>query len=490
MVAHFLKKYRKMPQQVKASLWFVICGFLQKGITFLTTPIFARLLSPSEFGLYNVFVSWQNIITVFASLNLASGVYLRGQIKYEEDRDEFTASLQSLYMVNFVIVFLLYLAFSDFWNRLFELPTEYICIMFADILFQVSFHFWSTRQRIQYKYRALVIFTLINAILRPTLGVVAILNCVDKVTARVSTMLLVDALVFGYFFLLMFIKKGKKVSTKYWRYALAYNIPLVPHYLSQIVLSQSDRIMIKALTDAGFAGIYSLAYSAATILTIVNQSILNSYNPWMYQKIRDKQYGNIGRVSYSLLCIVGGLNLILIICAPEIIVIMAPESYYKAIWVIPPVAMSTFFMFLYSLFANFEFYYEKTKIMMFASVVGAILNIILNYLFIPKFGFLAAGYTTLICYLCYCLAHYILMKKILKKELPSESIYNMRIIIGISIVFVVMGAMFTLLYDYVYIRYAIVGLVLIVSIIKRKELTFFIKNTLLLKKEKNKRNTV
>jgi len=475
-----------MPQQVKASLWFVICGFLQKGITFLTTPIFSRLLSTSEYGLYNVFVAWQNIITVFASLNLASGVYLRGQIKYEEDRGEFTASLQSLYMVNFVIVFSIYLAFSDFWNSLFELPTKYICIIFADILFQVSFHFLSARQRIQYKYRALVVFTLVNAILRPTLGVVAILNCTDKVTARVSTMLLVDALVFGYFFLLMFIKKGKKVSTKYWRYALEYNIPLVPHYLSQIVLNQSDRIMIKSLTDSGFAGIYSLAYSAAAIMTIVNQSILNSYNPWMYQKIRDKQYGNIGRVSYSLLCIVGGLNLFLIICAPEVILILAPESYHKAIWVIPPVAMSTFFMFLYSLFANFEFYYEKTKFMMFASVAGAILNIILNYIFIPKFGFLAAGYTTLICYLCYCIAHYILMKKILKKELPSESIYNMRIIMGISIVFIVVGAVFMLLYDYVCIRYVIVGIILIVGIIKRKELTSLIKNTLSLKKEKNK----
>lgn len=47
-----LVKYRSIPVQVKASLWFLICAFLQKGISFITTPIFTRLLSTSEYGQY------------------------------------------------------------------------------------------------------------------------------------------------------------------------------------------------------------------------------------------------------------------------------------------------------------------------------------------------------------------------------------------------------------------------------------------------------
>ena len=49
----------------------------------------------------------------------------------------------------------------------------------------------------------------------------------------------------------------------------------------------------------------------------------------------------------------------------------APESYIDAIWVIPPIAMSVYFMFAYDLFAKFEFYYEKTKLISFATVMGA-----------------------------------------------------------------------------------------------------------------------
>ena len=470
-----IEKYHDIPIQVKASLWFVICGFVQKAISLLTTPVFFFFFTTFEYGVFSVFISWQTIITIFASLNLASGVYLRGLIKYEKDEEEFTASLQSLFIVAFAICFGVYFVGSGFWNQIFDLPTKYVLLMYVDILFQTSFQFWSCRQRVKFKYRSLVMFTLVNAVLRPVLGIIAVIYSPHKVSARIYTMVLADCIVFGCFFIAVFWNKGKKIPTKYWRYSLSYNLPLVPHYLSQFVLSQSDRLMINSLTNSEYAGIYSLAYSMATVLTIANQSILNSYNPWMYQKIRDKQYDNIGKVSYTLLLIIAGLNLVLIICAPEVIAIMAPPAYRRAIWVIPPVAMATYFMFLYSLFANFEFYYEKTKYMMMASVSGAILNIVLNYFFIRKYGFIAAGYTTVFCYLSFCLAHYVLMRKILKKELPQTRIYDMKIIIAISLGFIMIGVLFMTLYDYVFIRYSVIAAVMIVCMIKRKQIIGILK---------------
>ncbi len=478
-----------MPQQVRASLWFVICGLIQKGISFLTTPIFSRLLTTTEYGVYSLFITWQNVVTIVASLNLASGVYLRGLIKYEDDSDEFTASLQSLYVLNFLIVFGVYGLFHNFWNDLFDLPTVFMVYMFADILVRVAFQFWSCRQRVQFLYRALVGFTVLNAVLRPAVGVWAVLHSTDRVQGRIVSMIVVDVITFGGFFLSFFLRKGRKISTKYWRYALGYNLPLVPHYLSQFVLNQSDRIMIKELTGTSDAGIYSLAYNVAVVLTIVNQSIQNSYNPWMYQKIRDKEYDRIAPVSYSILGIVGALNLLLIILGPEIIWLMAPVEYHAAIWVIPPVAMGTYFMFVYGLFSNFEFYFEKTKYMMVASVSGAVLNIVLNYIFIQKYGFLAAGYTTMVCYLCYCIAHYLLMRSILKRELPDVKIYDMRIIMLISVAFVLVGAIFMVLYNNPIVRYVLILIACIFALIYRRKLTSLVKNILSLKGQSKKQNS-
>ena len=467
MINALMEKYRKFPKQVKASFWFVVCGFLQKAISLLTTPIFSRLLSTSDYGVFSVFTTWENIIIIIASLNLASGVYLRGLIKFEDDKDEFTASLQCLYTINTFAVFLIYVLFSSFWSRLFDLPFRYVCLMFVDILVTVAFHFWSARQRVDFLYKALVGVTLLNAILKPGLGILGVLLCADKIQARIYTMVLADVLVFGYFFIDTFRTRGLRISTKYWKYALNYNLPLVPHYLSQTVLNQSDRIMINSIVGASAAGIYSLAYSASVILTIVNQSVLNSYNPWMYKKIRDKEYDSIGEVSVMLLILIGVLNLFLIAFAPEAIAILAPPAYYEAIWVIPPVSMSVFFMFMYSLFANFEFYYEKTKLMMVASVSGAALNIFLNSVFIQKYGFLAAGYTTLVCYLCYCVFHYIIMRQIIKKELHGLPIYNIRMILLLSVLFVGAGFLFMAFYEHTLIRYGLIVVMLLICLWKK-----------------------
>ena len=284
LLSKVVSKYRSTPQQVKASFWFVICGFLQRAISLLTTPIFSRFLTTSEYGIFSVYHTWQDIIIIFASLNLALGVYLRGLIKYEDDQEEFTESLQSLYLINFFIVFGIYLLFHKSWNIIFELPTVYVCLMFADMMFQVSFQFWSARQRVKFYYKSLVSLTIFHSIVTPICSIIAVTYGKNRVSARICVSVLTDVVFFGPLFVKMFWHKDKIISRKYWKYALAYNLPLIPHYLSQILLNQSDRVMINNMVGASKAGIYSLAYSAAAILTIVNQSILNSYNPWMYQK--------------------------------------------------------------------------------------------------------------------------------------------------------------------------------------------------------------
>ena len=465
--------YDKMSIQAKAAIWYTVCNVIQKGLIFLTTPVFSRLLTTEEYGIYSVFSTWQSVIIILVSLNLASGVYLRGLIKYEEDEEEFSASLHSLFAAVFFIGFLIYLVWHGFFSRLLEIPFNYMMCMFADMLMAVSFHFWSAKQRVDYKYRSLIAVTIANSILKPAMEITAIALFADNVTARIYALTAADVVCFGALFAGMWTG-AKKVSTKYWGYALRYNIPLVPHYLSQIVLNQSDRVMIKRLIGASQAGIYTLAYTLASIMVVLNQAILNSFNPWMYRQIKNRKFQDIGRYSMGLLLMLAGGNLCVIILAPELIAVMAPGSYHEAIWLMPPVTMSIFFMFMYSLFANFEFYFEKTQFMMVASVSGALLNIVLNYIFIQIFGYVAAGYTTLVCYLCYCIAHYLVMRRILKKELPGEQIYDLRQILAISGAFMASGFSIMLFYERPIIRYMIFLVIVGIAFRNRKKILAFL----------------
>ena len=435
-----LIKYRRLPVHLKASLWYVFCGLLQKGISLLTTPLFTRIMTQAEYGQFNVYLSWFGVLSICISLNLSYSVYLQGLVKYEEDKDVFTSSLLGLTSLLTGIAFVVYLLFSTRVNSFVHLSTPIMICMVVSTWTEAVFSFWSGRLRNDFEYKPLVLLSIAVAVAKPVLGIVLIfLFPGHGVEARVISMTIIEVAAYLGLFVRQ-INRGKKLFHKYyWRYAISYNLPLIPHYLSQTVLSSSDRIMIADMINEESAAIYSLAYSLGMIMVIVNTALSNTFTPWVYQKLKRKDYKDIGKYSCVLLSLVAAANILLVLFAPEIIRIFAPVSYQEAVWLIPPIAIGTFFMFMYNIFANFAFYFEKTKSIMLGSCSGAILNLILNYFFIRKYGYQAAAYTTFFCYFLYALGHYMFMRFVCNECIESGyKIFDTRIIVAISILFIAM----------------------------------------------------
>lgn len=271
--------------------------------------------------------------------------------------------------------------------------------------------------------------------------------------------------------------KGKAFfRAKYWKFALVFNIPLIPHYLSMTLLNQLDRIMIARMIGSSEAAIYSVAYTVAMMMNIITNAINHSFIPYTYKSIKENNYSGIRINSNFLLVLVGGVCLIAMAFGPEVIKLFATDEYYDAIWVIPPVAASVYFMFLYPLFANIEFYFEKTKLIMVASCLGSITNIILNYIFIDIFGYYAAGYTTLICYILFAFAHYVFYKKILKENIPELSnMYDIKFVLSFSVFVIIAMIAMTMTYKHIIIRYTTVLLLFIIIVSNRRRIVESIK---------------
>lgn len=476
------RKYFDLPIPLRASFWFLICSFLQKGISVITTPIFTRLLTTAEYGNYNVFNSWLSIATIFVSLHLYSGIYTSGLVKFKEDRAIFASSLQGLSLSLCALWTGIYLLSRSFWNSLLSLTTVQMLSMLVMIWASSAFSFWAGEQRVEYKYKTLVLVTVVASFLKPAVGIVFVLLAEDKVTARILGLVLVELAVYTGLFISQ-MRKGKVFcSGKYWRYALTFNLPLIPHYLSQTVLNSADRIMIRDMVGASQAGIYSLAYSISQIMRLFNTSLSNTISPWMYQKIKDKDLRPIAGITNVSLLFIALANLLLIILAPELVAIFAPEEYHEAIWVIPPVAMSVYLIFMYDFFARFELYYEKTLFMMFASIAGALLNIILNYIFIGIFGYMAAGYTTLVCYAVYVICHYWAMRRICNEHFQGDSAFDLKTILAISFGFILLGFIMTAAYKHSVIRYGIIVLIVAFCWIKREIIKSYASTFLKLRK--------
>lgn len=466
-LSNLIKRYRELPLQVKASFWFLICGFLTKGVSVITTPIFTRIMTSEEYGAFNVFSSWNGIISVFVSLNLCSGVYSRGLVVYEDRRKEYSSSMQGLCFLLCIIWTIIYLAGRHLWNHIFGLTTFQMLCMLLMIWLNSVFQFWSLNQRVDYNYSKLVMVTLAVTIAQPVLGILLVLKTDNAVNARIFAIILVELFMYTGLFVLD-MHRGRKFFVKeFWKQAICFNLPLVPHYLSTTVLNSADRIMIDSMVGSDKAGVYSLAYSVSQIMIIFNTALIQTFEPWLYKKIKAKQIDSISNVAMPSFVLIAVLNILIIFFAPEIIAFFAPPEYYEATVIIPPVAMSVFFMYLYTFFAIFEFYYEKTKYVMIATTSGAVLNILLNYFCINKFGYIAAGYTTLFCYITFAIAHYYFMKKICIRYIKCQVPYKSKYIVMISAALLFCGFIALITYKYIFIRYGILAVFLLVGILKR-----------------------
>lgn len=463
-------KYMSIPVAAKAAMWFAVCTLLQKCISFITVPIFTRLMPAAEYGLYSTYLSWYSIIVVLCTLDMHTCVYVNriSRAKDDKEKDAAAIPLLSLVEVLTLVCFIVYTVFRKWLNKYIGLPSVMVYLMFAQILFEAPVNFWTYKQRFEFKYIKLVIRTISMVFCNALLGCIfVILSDKNQALARVFSVVVVQA-VFGGIFYFYFFKRAKRIFVcKKWLNTLKIQLPLVPHGLSLTLLASVDRIMITNIIGASEAGIYSVAYSAGYIMNVLKSSITDSLKPWIYTKIGSGKFDDIKIITKPIMILVMIITFIFIAFAPEVIAIVAPSQYYDAIYIIPPVAASSFFTFLYNIFSVVGFYFENTKKIMLASVCSALLNIVLNAICITKFGYIAAGYTTLVCYIFLAFAHCCIMGKLCRKHFNRNSLFDMKFILLMSCIVVAGTVVFAYIYNMVYVRYSIILILLSVLIIKR-----------------------
>lgn len=477
--------YSELSVQAKASLWFVFCSVLQRGIAFITVPIFTRIMTKEQYGYYNTYVSWYSILLVFTSMSLYYGVFNNAMIKFKEEKKRYVSSMQGLVCVLTVSFFIVYLLIIPYANAFLGMPTVLVLLLFAELLVTPALQFWSAYNRFEYKYRNIVTVTLIKSIANPILGIVLVIISENKGVARIVSAVVVEVIVCGSIAILQFFRGKCFYDKEFWKYAFVFNLPLIPHYLSGQILNQSDRIMISRLVDNSAVAMYSVAYSIGLLMNILTQAINGSYTPWFYQNVERQNYDGIRKITQATSLIMLIAVIILMLFAPEIMAIIGGNEYKEAVYVVPPVAASVFFIFMYNIFANIEFYFEKNKFVMIGSIVAALTNLVLNYIFIKIFGYIAAAYTTLFCYIVYCYMHQFFAGKVCDQNNIPRSIFNARWIAGLSVMVVSVSIGINLLYLNNLIRYVFILVLLIISIIKRNEILNMIKNILMTIRKKS-----
>lgn len=465
MLNRFLNKYKNMALPLKAAFWFTVCNLILKGISFITVPIFTRIMSDIEYGKLSLFLSFEQLFLILATWEIQMGAYQKGLFKYKDETKLFTISTQALVNVLSLSFFIILFCCNNFVVQFTGMSRKILLFLLIYILLQPSYNCWLIRKRTIYCYRISVIVTIFYALINVAIPMGALFLISKTAEVRFVSTMICSSLMFIVFYFpnakyWVLVQNFERVK-EHWVFLIRFEAPLVLHSLSYLVLSQADRVMIGKMVGEAQAAYYSVAYSIGSVVSILQNSINQALIPWIYEMLEKKQYRKIGEIINYLLILVGGIMLIFILIAPEIMKILFDKNYYEAIWCIPPIVMGVFFMFLYSIFVNIESYYEKTKYVMYVSVSCGLINILLNYVCIKIWGYIACGYTTMICYILFAIGHYSFMKRTIKIAGIKENIFDCKEIIIISLLTLFVGILFTILYNFKFVRWGILGVALL-----------------------------
>ncbi len=440
---------------LKSGVWYTAANFLTKGIAFITTPIFTRLLTKQDFGLFSNYTSWLTIIGIFVTLNLTATL-ISARYEYEDDFDGFLFSMLGLSSLSAIIWFVVFNLFGDYFTSLFGMERIYMNVMLLYLFFMPAVDLFQGRERYFFEYKKSVAASLAIAFGTAGLSVLLVVLMEDKLRGRIFGSAL-PTVVLGLAFYIFFFIKGKKIKLEYWKYALPICLPYIPHLLSLNLLNSMDRVMITKYCGSEQNAIYTLAYTCGSVVTMLMNSMNGAFAPWLGNKLNADDTESIKKVSNTYI-----IGFVILACgimavAPEILFIMGGRAYADAKYVMAPIAMGCVCQFIYTMFVNVEQFKRKTVGMAVASAVAAGVNFVLNWIFIPRVGYLAAAYTTLVGYLCLLLIHMYLVHR-----LKLSYVYDYKRIALIVTAMMGFTALMAFMYTQPLIRYVFVGIYVIV----------------------------
>lgn len=413
-----------MNSKIRHLMNYIVGNFFTKGLAFISIPILTRLLTPEDYGIISLYESLVLVFMSIIGLGMSTGIS-RYYFEKQKDMEVFLKSnLLFLLIYGSIISLVIYFASPEIGNKI-NLDFKIIRLAIIGGALRIIFDIYQRLLMSSKKSKEYNITGIVKSLVVLSITICLALILKEKFYSKIYA-----TLSFGImFFLVLIIKYRKKfnclvIDSKHIKYTLVYSVPLIPAILSNFILAQFDRIAISNITgNLANTGLYSFAYNVGMIQQVIVLSVINTIRPYFYQHLNDGDYLKIDEMAkkYSKFIYISALGLILF--SREVVVVMAKENYYEALDLVPIVVVGYVFVFFYTLYFQYASYSKKTGTISANTFIAGILNIYLNYKYIPIYGYKAAAFTTVVSYLVLFILHYCNSKYNLKAKIIPLKVF-------------------------------------------------------------------
>jgi len=381
-------------------------------LAFVLVPVYTRLLSPSQYGVLEVFNRTLEMLGIFAAVGIGMAAMRSyfGKEKGEGDRSVFTTAM-AFAVTNSLWIAIVFSAAAGLISRLLLGTMEYAGLFrltFSILIFEQGFGIVRTYLKATGRPASYSVLSVGKYAV--TLGL--IIGFLLFVGREVKYVLMATLVANVIFFIpsaaVLLSKIGLKVSRAGLRRMLMFGLPFVPGGVLLFLLNNADRFLLVALVGQNEAGLYALGYRVALVpVMFVLVPFQAAWGPFMMERGETKEGPQLfARILSYLTAAYCGVCLVLALFAKEAVALIAAPSFAEAYRVIPPVLLGYVFWVISVILDAGIYITRKTVWKPLLLAAGAGTNVLLNLVLIPRLGMMGAAYSTAAGFLVFVVCTY------------------------------------------------------------------------------------
>jgi O-antigen/teichoic acid export membrane protein len=403
----------------KQTAIYGLATVLPRMISFLLVPIYTDVMAPGKYGEITLIFSWFAIFNVFLAYGMETA-FFRFYKEADNRKKVVSTSLLSI-MGSTILLVLIGVLFKEKLSIALNIDLPFmnyvLGILALDALAIIPFA-WLRANEKPMRYAIVKIlnvslnlgFTLFFLILLPKMAdgtSTGFLNSIYKPDYEIPYILISTLIASGVTLLLMirvYIRRPYVFDTVLWKRMVRYAMPVMVAGIAFTINEVFDRYLLSELLPVDIAksemGKYSACYKLALFMTLFSTAFRMGIEPFFFShsdtKNPQKAYAQI--TNYFV--VLGSIILVAVVVFSDVLkqFLVLNEAYWEAMPIVPLIVLASFFLGIYH---NLSVWYkvtDKTIYGAYISLIGAVVTIVINFVFIPYFGYMASAVATVSAY--------------------------------------------------------------------------------------------
>ena len=386
----------------KSALFYTISTFFNSAAPFLMLPILTRFLNTSEYGVVSMFSASISFLIPFVSMSISTAA-IRTYICC--DKIKYKIYIFNCILIVFffsIVVSLVLFIFHTSVCSITSIPYSYIwCLILATTSTAICDLTLAILQ-IKEKVKLYSMFQNLNTLLNVGMSIILVVEFGLGLSGRIYGIVFAKFFFAILGFIIIYLNVGFKIKID--KKILLdeicnFGLPMIPSSVKSTVLTYTDKVVITHLVSVSATGIYAVGNQLSMPILLLAQAFNLAYVPWLFKKLKEGNNEDKSKIVRLTYCYFVAILLIAVLwscVSPYVVVLFAGQDYTDANQYIFLLSIGYAFTGMHMMVVNYIYYVKKIKLYSVITIIVIIVNVLLNFVFINRFGTIGAAYATLI----------------------------------------------------------------------------------------------